>query len=200
MSIPTPTPSVTFRLATPADALPLTHLINTAFRNDPTTQVFLSLDLTGIDVTTTPSITSSITSPDYAILVATEPDNDEILLAHCSVRKLNNTGTGGVAWLGLLAVNVQHQNRGLGRQMLTYAEGYAQREWGVGRMEFDVVCTRAELIAWYGKQGYVATGETRPFPYEFHEGWEEVLRGDLEFVVMGRDLGVGAGSDGVREG
>lgn len=174
--------SLNFRLATKEDAARLETLINTAFRADNTTQVFLSPDHASIDVTDVPSITAKIAQPDCAVLVATNPDG--ALVAHCSVRKLDKSR----AWLGLLAVDVGSQSRGLGSQALAYAEQYARREWGFTRMEFDVVCTRAELIAWYTRRGYQATGETTPFPYDRHGDWKGVLRDDLHFIILGKDL------------
>jgi GNAT superfamily N-acetyltransferase len=178
------TNSLNFRLATVEDAVQLERLINTAFRDDKTTQVFLSADHACVDVTDVPSITAKIAQPDCAVLVATdEPDGAPV--AHCSVRKLDDDGR---AWFGLLAVDVGCQNRGLGSQVLAHAERYARREWGARRLEFDVVCTRAELIAWYAHRGYRATGETRPFPYDRHSGWEGVLRDDLYFITLGKDL------------
>ena len=94
----------------------------------------------------------------------------------------------GGAWFGMLAVDVGNQNRGLGSQVLAYAERYVRREWGARRMGFDVVCTREGLIAWYMHRGYRATGERRPFPYEFHKDWEGVVRDDLYFILLEKDL------------
>lgn len=177
------TGNLNFRFATAEDAVQLERLINTAFRNDTTTQVFLSADHARIDVTDVPSINAWIARPDCAVLVATDPDGE--LVAHCSVRKLDENR----AWFGLLAVDVRCQNRGLGSQVLAYAERYARREWGARRLEFGVVCTRAELIAWYSHRGYRATGETTPFPYDSHGDWKGVLRDDLHFITLGKDLG-----------
>jgi ribosomal protein S18 acetylase RimI-like enzyme len=171
-----------FRLATIEDAVLLERLINIAFRNDPTTEVFLSADHEGIDVTSVPQITSKITQKDSTLLVGTDSNGD--MVAHCSVRKLDDNRS----WFGMLAIDVDSQKRGLGSQVLDYAEEYVRREWGAKRMEFDVVCTRAELIAWYKNRGYVATGETTPFPYAYHGDWEGVLRDDLHFVIMGKNL------------
>ncbi|KAJ9138220.1 hypothetical protein NKR23_g8712 [Pleurostoma richardsiae] len=176
---------VSFRLATIEDVAKLETLINTAFRNDTTTQVFLSADHARIDVTDVPSIEAKIAQPDCAVLVATDPDGT--LVAHCSVRKLED----GRAWFGMLAVDVRSQSRGLGSQVIAYAENYARREWGARRLEFDVVCTRADLIAWYTRQGYRATGETKPFPYDHHGNWRGILRDDLHFIILGKDLSEG---------
>lgn len=174
--------SLNFRLAAKEDAVPLERLINTAFRDDRTTQVFLSADHARIDVTSVSGVEAKIAQPDCAVLVGTGPDG--ALLTHCSVRKVGETG----AWFGMLAVDVGAQRCGLGSQVLAYAEQYARREWGSTRMEMDVVSTRAELIAWYGKRGYQATGETTPFPYDHHGNWKGVLRDDLHFIFLGKNI------------
>ena len=44
-----------------------------------------------------------------------------------------------------------------------------------------VIALRAELIAWYGRRGYAATGETRPFPVV-------PPRPELDFVVLEKPL------------
>jgi ribosomal protein S18 acetylase RimI-like enzyme len=171
-----------FRLATVEDATKLESLINAAFSNDTTTQVFLSANHPSVNVTDITTLTAKITEPKTTVLVCTNADGE--IVSHCSVRKLD----GKRAWFGMLAVDVHFQKCGLGSQALAYAENYARREWGSQRMEFDVVCTRVELIAWYTRQGYRATGETKPFPYEYHGDWKGVLRDDLHFKLLGKDL------------
>lgn len=176
------TDSLNFRLATVEDAVQLEHLINTAFIDDKTTQVFLSADHGDVNVIDIPSIKARIAQPDCTVLAGT--DADGAIVAHCSVRKLDADR----AWFGLLAVDVRCQKRGLGSQVLAYAERYARQEWASRRLEFDVVCTRAELIAWYTHRGYRATGETTPFPYDHHGDWKGILRDDLYFINMGKNL------------
>ncbi|KAK3360458.1 acetyltransferase [Lasiosphaeria hispida] len=179
--------TLTFRLATAADAPQLTTLINTSFRNDPTTDVFLSLDHENIDIVDDAAVLALLARPEAAVLAVTDGPGGAPV-AHCFVRKLDDAR----AWFGLLAVAVDRQGEGIGGRVVRWAEDYVRREWGVGRLEFDVVNTRAELIRWYERRGFTRTGETREFPYERHGGWEGVLRGDLGFVVFGRDLGVEA--------
>jgi ribosomal protein S18 acetylase RimI-like enzyme len=176
------TNNLNFRRATAEDAVQLERLINTAFRDDTTTQVFLSADHDSVDVTDVSGIEAKIAQPDGVVLVGTDVDGTPV--THCSVRKLDESR----AWFGMLAVDVRCQNRGLGSQVLAYAERYARQEWDSRRLEFDVVNTRAELIAWYTHRGYQATGETKPFPYDHHSGWEGVLRDDLCFIILGKDL------------
>ncbi|KAI0438256.1 acyl-CoA N-acyltransferase [Xylaria telfairii] len=177
------TSNLNFRLATVADAVPLERLINTSFRNDKTTQVFLSADHTGVDVVDVPSIIAKINQPDCAVVAVTDLSTGSIV-AHGSVRKVDDT----CAWFGVLAVDVNRQKEGLGGQVLAWAEQYARREWGSVRMEFDVVNTRSDLIAWYNRRGYQPTGKSTPFPYERHGDWEGVLRDDLCFIILAKDL------------
>lgn len=176
--------AVVFRRATAEDASSLETLINAAFRDDQTTEVFLSTDHATVDVVSAAAIASKISQPDTAVLVATNP-KDGAILAHCSVRIMED---GITAWFGLLAVDVGSKNLGLGSKVLAYAETYARQELGAKRMEFDVVNTRAGLIAWYTRRGYQPTGKTAPFPYKFHADWRGVLRDDLEFILLGKDL------------
>ncbi|GAW21185.1 hypothetical protein ANO14919_107030 [Xylariales sp. No.14919] len=186
--------SLDFRLATVEDAIPLERLINTAFRDDKTTQVFLSPDHASVDVADVPTIIAKINQPDCAVLAVTDSSTGSIV-AHGSVRKLDDKR----AWFGMLAVDVDRQKRGLGSKVLEWAELYARRQWGSARLEFDVVNTRAELIAWYKQRGYQPTGESTPFPYERHGDWKGVLRDDLCFINLGKDLGETPVTTGVEE-
>ncbi|KAI0428919.1 acetyltransferase [Xylaria sp. FL1042] len=176
------TGNLIFRLATAEDAIPLERLINTAFRGDATTQVFLTADR-NVNVVDVPTLVTKINQPDCAVLAVTDPSTDSIV-AHGSVRKLDDSR----AWFGMLAVDVNRQKEGIGSKVLEWAELYAYRQWGSSRMEFDVVNTRAELIAWYKSKGYRPTGETSPFPYALHGDWKGVLRDDLCFVNLGKDI------------
>jgi len=182
---------LTFRLATEQDADVLENLINKAFLADRTTQVFLpGDDRAAQSVTSAASMRATIARPDCAVLVAT--DTDGTLVAHCTVRRHDDRRSW--AWFGLLAVDERLQGRGLGGQMLAYTEEYAQREFGAERLEFSLVNTRAELIAFYSKRGYRPTGATTPFPYDSHPGWENTFRADLHFVVFGKDVEGALGS------
>ena len=175
-----------FRLATPEDSAQLTALINTSFRNDPTTDVFLSASHEGIDVTSLRQVQEAISDPDKAIILAVLPDSQQIV-GHCSVRLLQDK-TPKTAWFGLLAVDISSQGKGVGSRVLESAERYAKNELGASRMEFDVVWTRKSLIDWYKARGYSEAGEKRDFPYDHHPGWKGVLRDDLGFLLLGKEL------------
>lgn len=68
-----------------------------------------------------------------------------------------------LAYLGMLCVAPDLQSSGLGRRLLDAAENCA-RDAGIAAMEMTVIDSRAALIAWYERRGYLRTGERRPFP------------------------------------
>lgn len=91
------------------------------------------------------------------------------------------------AYLGMLTVRPTGQAGGLGRALLAAAEAWAAGEWGTREMQMTVIAQRPELIAWYERRGYQATGETRPFPYgDARFGLPQ--RTDLYFRVFARAL------------
>jgi ribosomal protein S18 acetylase RimI-like enzyme len=66
-------------------------------------------------------------------------------------------------YLSMLAVAPATQARGVGRQLLAHAEGYA-RQHGCQRISISVLSARPELLAWYERHGYRRTGKREPFP------------------------------------
>ena len=71
------------------------------------------------------------------------------------------------------------------------AEEHARDAFGCRTNEMTVIEQRSELIEWYRRRGYHATGETEPFPYgNFRFGLP--LRDDLRFSVLEKRLVVSA--------
>lgn len=70
----------------------------------------------------------------------------------------------GLCYLGLLCVDPTLQAAGLGKQLLAAAEATARETFGATAMEMTVIDVRAELIAYYERRGYRASGEKRDFP------------------------------------
>ena len=58
---------------------------------------------------------------------------------------------------------------------------------GLSQVRMTVIWTRAELIAFYLRRGYAATGETAPFPYG-DERFGKPRREDLYFEVYAKSL------------
>lgn len=93
----------------------------------------------------------------------------------------------GRVYLGMLTVDPGLQGDGLGKKLLAAAEAFARDELGASRMEMQVFSRRRELLSFYERRGYQATGERRPFPYG---EWPAAgaLYDDLEFVVLEKGL------------
>jgi ribosomal protein S18 acetylase RimI-like enzyme len=112
---------------------------------------------------------------DPAVTILTARDGDSLIGCVAVTRK-----DAALAYLGMLCVLPTLQSAGLGRRLLDAAEDHA-RALGLAAMEMTVIDSRASLIAWYERRGYLRTGETRPFP---------VLRDPpITFVVLEKPLG-----------
>jgi ribosomal protein S18 acetylase RimI-like enzyme len=181
-----------FRTATPEDIPLLLPLIKRAYRGDASRAGWTTeADLVADDRIDAAGLLAKISAETGAVLVATTTDTaasegsgSGSFVSCCEV--LHQPGT-GTAYFGLFAVDPLLQGGGIGKTVLAHAEGYARRKWGVGRMEMTVIWTREELIAWYGRRGYVKMGERREFPYE-HLVNGKALRDDLWFEVLEKDL------------
>ncbi|ETS73391.1 hypothetical protein PFICI_14996 [Pestalotiopsis fici W106-1] len=172
-----------YRIATSNDATILLPLIRSAYRGkDSSAGWTTESDLLTDERIDAAGIISKINTPHSFIFVA--EDEQDVPISCCEVvwRK-----GGDSAYFGLFAVDPTRQGGGIGRQVLTYAEEFAQRQWGVRKMEMMVIWLREDIIAWYARRGYQKTGETRPFPYaELVNG--VALRDDLYFDVLVKDL------------
>lgn len=71
--------------------------------------------------------------------------------------------TGDTTEIGLLAVDPQAQQAGLGKVMLAVAEAHAVA-CGARRLRMHVLAPRTELIAFYQRRGYVVTAAIDDYP------------------------------------
>lgn len=55
------------------------------------------------------------------------------------------------------------RKRGFAQKMIQHVEEYAIQE-GCSIMELDIISVRPQLLQFYGKFGYKATGETLEYP------------------------------------
>ena len=143
--------------ATEADLPHLHPVVERAYRGDSARAGWThEADLVSGERTDLESL-RSLLDGDSRLLIAR--DGDTIL--GC----VNIAGRGdGLAYLGLLCVDPQLQAGGIGRKLVAAAEQTARDTFAATRIEMAVIDRRAELIAWYVRHGYVASGETRPFP------------------------------------
>jgi ribosomal protein S18 acetylase RimI-like enzyme len=145
--------------ATAADTAELTRLVNSGYRGESskkgwTTEAHL-LEGIRIDEVT---MSGYFEDPNITILKYT---NDEGQIIGCVYLEVKN----GKLYLGMLTVSPTRQTNGIGRQMLHEAERIATG-LNCPAIFMTVISTRHELIQWYERRGYHATGEMEPF----HEG------------------------------
>ncbi|MBD2723891.1 GNAT family N-acetyltransferase [Hymenobacter armeniacus] len=164
--------------ATPSDVPRLARLVNRAYRGDSSRQGWTTeahlLDGQRIDEE---GLREMLAVPGAAILMCLD-ENDELLgsfYAHA---------TGEKVYLGMLAVEPQGQARGVGKFLIRAAEDYGrQHSCTVSKM--TVISVRAELIAYYERQGYRQTGATEPFPTDPRFG---IPRQPLTLLVLEKPL------------
>lgn len=65
-------------------------------------------------------------------------------------------------YLGMFAVSPLSQGKGIGKQLLAFAEDFALAQ-GCDRITITVISTRVELIDWYKRHGYLPTGHSIAF-------------------------------------
>ena len=165
------------RVATMADVPMLHALVESAFRGDAARAGWThEADLLDGQRTDRAALADVFADPDRTILMTTDATG-------CvQVSRV----APGLSALGLLAVRPDVQAGGLGRRLVAGAERHAVREYDAGRIEMTVIAARHELIAWYERQGYRRTGETRPFPMD--DPRFGLPRQPLSFVVLDRKI------------
>ncbi|KAG5949439.1 hypothetical protein E4U53_005879 [Claviceps sorghi] len=201
---PMTTTNITCRRAVPADAAAVQRLVKSAYRGEASRAGWTTeADLVADDRIDVAGVAAKIRGPGFVLVAHAQAyphahahagaddgdgNGDETapvpaLVGCCEVE----VQADGVGYFGLFAVDPRRQGGGLGKKMLARAEDMAREELGVRTMEMCVIWTRAELIAWYVRRGYVKTERTAPFPYaRLYNG--KALRDDLYFVVLEKKL------------
>ena len=173
--------ALTFRFAEACDVASIVTLVESAYRGDASRAGWTTeADLIDGRRTDERAVESVLAAPGSAMLLA---EADSQLAGSCHLDRR----AGAEVYLGMFAVQPSRQGQGWGRQILAEAERVARLDWGASTMTLTVIAQRPELIAWYGRRGYLPTGETRPFPYGAdHVGIPK--RADLHFVVLAKPL------------
>ena len=93
----------------------------------------------------------------------------------------------GSGYVGMFAVKPTLQGKGVGKLLLADAERVLKEELKLSKARMTVITLRDELLQFYYRRGYVATGEKEPFPYGQPE-FGLPKREDLEFMVLEKVL------------
>jgi ribosomal protein S18 acetylase RimI-like enzyme len=164
--------------ATIKDIPEINILVNSAYRGDSSRQGWTTeADLLDGIRTDERLLTETINKEDVTILKYVHNDKIEGIV---SLTTANDH-----IYLGMLTVNPMIQNQGIGKKLLMAAVDFAI-EHQKPKIRMTVISTRAELIAWYERHGYVKTGETSPFPMDNPDfGLPKQF---LEFVVLEKSV------------
>lgn len=165
-------------MATLADVAQLAALVNKAYRGESATRGWTSeahlLDGTRIDEDT---LIEYINNEQAVILKYLDEAGQ---IDGCVYLEL----TEDAVYLGMLSVDPDLQNSGIGKQLLKQAEVYALSKHR-DKMKISVLDSRVELIAWYERYGYKKTGVILPFPTETKFG---LPKQPLQLIVMEKAL------------
>jgi N-acetylglutamate synthase-like GNAT family acetyltransferase len=160
--------------ATIEDVSALNKLVNTAYRGDSSRQGWTTeADLLDGTRTDENSISEIFQTPSSIILKYVE---DGKILGCVHLDKRDNG-----LYLGMLTVEPTFQANGLGKKILFAAEEEARKQ-GCKTIHMTVISVRTELIAWYQRRGYSATGERRPMIIKTPS--MEKPKKHLEFIVL----------------
>ncbi|MFN7262298.1 MAG: GNAT family N-acetyltransferase [Pseudobdellovibrionaceae bacterium] len=152
------------------DVEKLVDLVNSAYRGDFSKKGWTTeAELLGGQRIDRQSVIDQMKLKDSVILVY---EQEPKILACVFLSKKDSR----TAYLGMFTVHPELQGQGLGKHVLSTAEDFCRREWGIQVVEMTVIRQRPELIAWYERRGYERTGRTEDFPY-----------GDERFGIPKRD-------------
>jgi GNAT superfamily N-acetyltransferase len=160
------------------DVPELNILVNSAYRGETsklgwTTEANL-LDGARIDETT---LGSYFDNPNIIVLKNTDKHGAITGCVYLEVRAPQ-------LYVGMFSVSPTLQNKGTGRELLQAAEAYA-KQLNCNALTMTVISTRFELIRWYERRGFKATGEIQPF----HEGTKfGIIKQPIALIVMEKAL------------
>lgn len=164
--------------AKPEDAVVLDRLVNGAYRGE-SSKLGWTTEADLLDGTRTDALAISALLEDPGTMILKYVENGKIL--GCVELKVENDRL----YLGMLTVQPDLQGRGIGKELLRRAEDEARKR-KCSSIFMTVISAREELIAWYIRHGYHATGERRPF--NFDDPRFGLPKVPLEFVVLEKKL------------
>lgn len=147
---------MTFKTATQNDVNELSIMVNSAYRGESSKVGWTTeADLLGGQRTDPEKLLEMIENPNSEIQLAIQ---DGKILGCVYINQEKD-----FLYFGMLTVNPNLQNKGLGKTLLKRVEEIAF-ERKIKKIKMTVINVRKELIAFYERRGYQWTGETEPFP------------------------------------
>jgi GNAT superfamily N-acetyltransferase len=160
------------------DVPELNKLVNNAYRGETSKQGWTTeadiLDGSRIDEGT---LTGYFGTPNVIILKNTDENGTITACVYLEVRAPK-------LYVGMFSVLPHLQNKGIGRDLLQAAEAFA-KQFNCNTLMMTVISARHELISWYERRGYKATGEIEPFHHDTKFG---IPRQHIELIVMEKSI------------
>ncbi len=179
--------ALTIRLATPSDRDAIVTLMQRAYRGDESKQGWTSeADLIDGERITPEAIDQVLQSPLHRLLIARSGEGQVIGCA--DIEHLSETPD--TCSFGKFAVEPTLQGGGVGKVLMEAAEAEARRSFGATRMVMTVIEGRNELIAFYARRGYAATGNSVSMA-DIHIDPTMTRGHDLILLEFAKDLGKG---------
>lgn len=150
---------IRFQTATISNVQELADLVNSAYRGEYSQRGWTTeANILGGQRTDSEKLTTLIQTPFNQIEMAFEGNSQKIIGSVHLHRESSDT-----LYFGMLTVEPRLQTHGVGKKLLGHVELIA-KESGCKRIRFTVIPTRIELVAFYERRGYMATGKFEPFP------------------------------------
>ena len=150
---------IRFQTASTLQVHELARLVNSAYRGEYSKQGWTTeASILGGQRTDTESLVKLIETPLNQIEIAYDEKSQTLVGCVHLIQELPNT-----LYLGMLTVEPTLQGQGLGKIILDHLESVA-KSLGLHRIRCTVIPLRTELIAFYERRGFKATGNSEPFP------------------------------------
>ena len=150
------TSEIILKIAIVTEADDITSLINSVYRGENSKKGW----------TTEADFLSGIRITEEKLKEIIERKSDIIILAMIDgniIGCVHLENTGSYSYLGMLSVDVNSQDKGIGRLLINECERYTKEVWGLNEVRMKVISRRTELIEYYNRRGYVSTGELEEF-------------------------------------
>jgi predicted N-acetyltransferase YhbS len=171
--------NITLQTAMPSDAESITFLVNSVYRGENSKKGWTTEAdfLDGIRINE--EKVREIISKESDVIILAKTDNLMVGCVH-----LENKGK--YSMLGMLSVDVNFQDKGIGKILMAECERYTKEVWALNEIKMKVIGRRKELIDYYLRRGYILTGEREDF--ESADGTFGKPKEKLYFETLGKNL------------
>lgn len=166
--------------ANPKDIPALQKLINSAYRGDESKKGWTTeAEILGGIRIDEETLENYFDKEHICILKYSNPDGSILGTVYLELKKTE-------LYLGLFAVSPVLQGKGIGKALLQEAEAFALKN-SCDRIAISVISNRIELIEWYERNGYLATGSSIAFE-EIKGRFGEPKQNDIVLIGMEKYL------------